>query len=174
MEGPLRRSALQQVSGRRRTVAGETYAQRSDSSAAHRRVPQITCAGAVQTTRGASRQAPRSSPRFWYLRPPRTHPQKIALIVRNADSDIQNRKCHFIQRSFGLSVAPSLTRRRCAISSRLGFAPGPERLPNTVLTVHAPYQNILYVTVNLPDIKPETLEYSLTSSKLSFKAKAGK
>ena len=35
-------------------------------------------------------------------------------------------------------------------------------------------QNILYVTVNLPDIKPETLEYNLTPNTLSFKAKAGK
>ena len=35
-------------------------------------------------------------------------------------------------------------------------------------------QNILYVTVNLPDIKPDTLQYDLTPTTLSFKAKAGK
>ncbi len=35
-------------------------------------------------------------------------------------------------------------------------------------------QNVLYVTVNLPDIKPDTLQYDLTPTKLSFKAKAGK
>ena len=35
-------------------------------------------------------------------------------------------------------------------------------------------QNILYVTVNLPDIKTETFEYNLTPTSLTFKAKAGK
>ncbi|GBE78480.1 HSP20-like chaperone [Sparassis latifolia] len=34
-------------------------------------------------------------------------------------------------------------------------------------------KNILYLTVNLPDIKPETVEYDLTSTTISFKAKAG-
>ncbi|KAI0639001.1 HSP20-like chaperone [Trametes polyzona] len=34
-------------------------------------------------------------------------------------------------------------------------------------------KNILYVTVNLPDIKPETLQYELTPTHISFKAKAG-
>ncbi|KAI0757383.1 HSP20-like chaperone [Daedaleopsis nitida] len=34
-------------------------------------------------------------------------------------------------------------------------------------------KNILYVTVNLPDIKAGTLEYNLTPTSLSFKAKAG-
>ncbi|KAL1952284.1 hypothetical protein VTO73DRAFT_1433 [Trametes versicolor] len=34
-------------------------------------------------------------------------------------------------------------------------------------------KNILYVTVNLPDIKPETLQYELTPAHISFKAKAG-
>ncbi|KAI9059637.1 HSP20-like chaperone [Trametes sanguinea] len=34
-------------------------------------------------------------------------------------------------------------------------------------------KNILYVTVNLPDIKSETLQYNLTPTSISFKAKAG-
>ncbi|CCM01278.1 uncharacterized protein FIBRA_03327 [Fibroporia radiculosa] len=34
-------------------------------------------------------------------------------------------------------------------------------------------KNVLYITVNLPDVKPETLEYNLTSTSISFKAKAG-
>jgi len=34
-------------------------------------------------------------------------------------------------------------------------------------------KNILYVTVNLPDIKESSLEYNLTLKSISFKAKAG-
>ncbi|GJE87849.1 co-chaperone p23 family protein [Phanerochaete sordida] len=34
-------------------------------------------------------------------------------------------------------------------------------------------KNILYVTVNLPDIKPESLKYELTATAISFKAQAG-
>ncbi|CAL1696623.1 unnamed protein product [Somion occarium] len=34
-------------------------------------------------------------------------------------------------------------------------------------------KNILYVTVNLPDIKPETLDYQLTPTHISLKAKSG-
>jgi hypothetical protein len=36
------------------------------------------------------------------------------------------------------------------------------------------FQNIVYVTVNLPDIHVDTLVYELTSTKLTFKAKAGR
>ncbi|KAI0771024.1 HSP20-like chaperone [Trametes elegans] len=34
-------------------------------------------------------------------------------------------------------------------------------------------KNIVYVTVNLPDIQEKTLEYNLTPTSLSFKAQAG-
>ncbi|KAI0762608.1 HSP20-like chaperone [Fomes fomentarius] len=34
-------------------------------------------------------------------------------------------------------------------------------------------KNVLYITVNLPDIQADTLEYNLTPTKLSFKAKTG-
>ncbi|EMD41447.1 hypothetical protein CERSUDRAFT_90011 [Gelatoporia subvermispora B] len=34
-------------------------------------------------------------------------------------------------------------------------------------------KNILYVTINLPDVKPETLKYNLTPTSISFEAKAG-
>jgi hypothetical protein len=36
------------------------------------------------------------------------------------------------------------------------------------------FQNILYITVNLPDIIPDTLKYELTPTTLSVAAKAGK
>jgi hypothetical protein len=36
------------------------------------------------------------------------------------------------------------------------------------------YQNIVYMTVNLPDIIESTLEYKLTPTNISVKAKAGK
>ncbi|KAF8203763.1 HSP20-like chaperone [Pholiota molesta] len=34
-------------------------------------------------------------------------------------------------------------------------------------------KNVLYITINLPDIKPGTLEYNLTPTSISFKAKSG-
>lgn len=34
-------------------------------------------------------------------------------------------------------------------------------------------QNFLYITVNLPDIAPDTLDYKLTPTAIHFKAKAG-
>ncbi|KAF9817465.1 hypothetical protein IEO21_03422 [Rhodonia placenta] len=34
-------------------------------------------------------------------------------------------------------------------------------------------KNVLYATINLADIKPETLEYNLTPTSISFKARAG-
>lgn len=35
------------------------------------------------------------------------------------------------------------------------------------------FQNFLYVTINLPDIVESSLEYTLTATSISFKAKAG-
>ena len=35
-------------------------------------------------------------------------------------------------------------------------------------------QNLVFLTVNLPDIKPDSLKYDLTPSSISFEAKAGR
>ena len=53
-------------------------------------------------------------------------------------------------------------------------APIQDLVRGLIPDIHVALQNILYVTVNLPDIKPETIEYNLTATTLSFKAKAGK
>ena len=53
-------------------------------------------------------------------------------------------------------------------------APIQDLVRGLIPDIHVALQNILYVTVNLPDIKPETLKYNLTSTSISFEAKAGK
>lgn len=72
----------------------------------------------------------------------------------------------FTQKCFGLSAAPSLTRQKCGIHvSRSRSACETKRVPFR--------QNILYVTINLPDIKEDTFKYELTPTSLSFAAQAG-
>ena len=35
-------------------------------------------------------------------------------------------------------------------------------------------QNVIFVTINLPDVQESTIEYDLTPTSISFKGRAGK